>query len=71
MPKIFSKVITHRLNIDPKVRLVRQKKRSFTPERQKVINEEVDKLLETGFIKEANYLDWLTKIVMVRQANKK
>ena len=47
--EILSKVITHRLNIDPKVRLVRQKKRSFAPERQKIIDEKIDKLLADGF----------------------
>ena len=38
-------IITHRLNISPSFKLVKQKRRSFAPERQKVINEEVSKLL--------------------------
>ena len=57
MPDIPSEIITYWLKIDPKVRPVRQKKKSFTPERQKVIDEEVDKLLTTGFIRKANYPD--------------
>ena len=57
MSEISSEVITHRLNIDPKVRSVTQKKRSFAPERQKIIYEEVDKLIMTGLIREANYSD--------------
>ena len=35
-------VITHRLNVSPSFK---QKRRSFAPERQKAINEEVSKLL--------------------------
>ena len=34
-------VITHRLNVNPSFKPVKQKRRSFTPERQKAINEEV------------------------------
>ena len=71
MPKIFLEIITHWLNIDPKMRPVGQRKRPFAPERQKVIDEEVDKLLATGFIREVNYPDWLTNIVMVRKVNEK
>ena len=38
-------IITHRLNVMPSFKPVNQKRRSFAPERQKVINEEVGKLL--------------------------
>ena len=68
---ISSKVITHRLNIDPKIKSVRQKKRPFAIEMQKIIDEEVDKLLTIGFIKKTNYPDWLANVVMVRKANEK
>ena len=43
-------VITHKLNISPFFKPVKQKKRSFAPERQKVINEEVNKLLQAKAI---------------------
>ena len=39
-------VITHRLNTNPSFKSVKQKRRSFAPERQKAINEEVGKLLQ-------------------------
>ena len=38
-------VITHKLNVSPSFKPIKQKRRSFAPERQKAINEEVDKLL--------------------------
>ena len=71
MSEIPLEIITHRLNINPNVKPVRQKKRPFAPERQKIIDEEVDKLLAAGFIREATYPDWLTNVVMVRKTNEK
>ena len=38
-------VITHKLNVNPSSKLVKQKRRSVALERQKEINEEVFKLL--------------------------
>ena len=38
-------IITHKLNISPSFKPIKQKRRSFAPERQKEINEEVNKLL--------------------------
>ena len=45
--------------------------RPFAPERQKVINEEIDKLLAADFIRKATYPDWLATIVMVKKVNRK
>ena len=71
MSKISINVIMHKLNIDSKYRLVQQKKKSFTPKRYKVIDEEVDKLLKAKFIKEAQYPKWITNIVVVKKMNEK
>ena len=62
-------VITHRLNISPSFKPVKQKRRSFTPERQKAINEEVGKLLQEDAIREVEYPEWLAKVVLVKKAN--
>ena len=48
-------IITHRLNVSPSFKPVKQKRRSFALERQKAINEEVDKLLKAGAIREVEY----------------
>ena len=61
-------VITHRLNVSPSFKPVKQKRRSFAPERQKAINEEVDKLLQVGAIREVEYLEWLANVVLVKKA---
>ena len=64
-------VITHKLNINPSFKPVKQKRRSFAPKRQKAINEEVNKLLQAKAIREVEYLDWLTNVVLVKKANGK
>ena len=50
MPGIDLSVIVHRLNVNSASSPIRQKKRVFTQERDKVVAEEVRKLLEAGFI---------------------
>ena len=63
-------IITHRLNVSPSFKPVKQK-RSFASERQKEINEEVGKLLQAGAIREVEYPKWLANVVLVKKANGK
>ena len=63
--------ITHRLNTNPSFKPVKQKRRSFAPERQKAINEEVSKLLQVEAIREVEYPEWLANVVLVKKANGK
>ena len=51
-------LITHRLNVNPSFKPVKQKKRSFAPERQKAI-------------REVEYPEWLANVVLVKKANSK
>ena len=71
MPGIDPSVIVHRLNVNPASIPIRQKKRVFVQEREKVIAEEVRKLQEADFIREVYYPDWLANVVMVMMANGK
>ena len=64
-------VITHKLNANPSFKPVKQKRRSFASERQKVINEEVGKLLQAQAIREVEYPEWLAKVALVKKANGK
>ena len=64
-------VITHKLNINPSFKPVKQKSRSFALERQKAINEEVGKLLQAGAIRDVEYPEWLANVVLVKKANGK
>ncbi|XP_074290386.1 uncharacterized protein LOC141617112 [Silene latifolia] len=45
------------------------KKRKFAPERNTIINEEVDKLLDMRMIREVMYPKWLANVVMVQKKN--
>ena len=64
-------VITHMLNVSPSFKPIKQKRRSFAPERQKAINKEVGKLLQAGAIKEVEYPEWLANVVLVKKSNGK
>ena len=64
-------VITHKLNVSPSFKPIKQKRRSFPPERQKAINEEVGKLLQERAIREVEYPEWLANVVFVKKANEK
>ena len=71
MGRVDLAVITHRLNVSPSYKPVKQKKRIFTPERQKAINEEVGKLLQAKAIREVEYLEWLANVVLIKKENDK
>ena len=71
MPGILASIIQHRLNIDPEKKLVQQKRRVFASERNKVVMDEVNKLLATNFIRKVHYPKWLVNVVMVKKANGK
>ena len=60
-------VISHKLNIDPTFKPIKEKRRKFTPERNKVINNEVDNLLKTGKIREVKYPDWLANVMVIQK----
>jgi hypothetical protein len=68
MPGIDLNIISHRLNIDPTAKPVKQKKRNFAPERNKALAEEVDKLMDANFIREVHYPDWLANVVMDKKS---
>ena len=71
MPGIDKKIIQHCLNINPECKPVQQKRRIFAPEHNKVVTEEVEKLLEADFIREVFYPNWLANVVMEKKSNGK
>jgi hypothetical protein len=71
MPGIPREVIEHHLKIHPDARLVRQKPRKQSIERQNFIREEIRKLLQAGFIEEVYHPVWLANPVVVPKANRK
>ncbi|KAK1668161.1 hypothetical protein QYE76_056320 [Lolium multiflorum] len=69
MPGLDPRIATHKLAIDPQFRPVKQKPRHLRPEFQDSVIAEVDKLITAGFIKEAQYTEWLSSIVPVEKKN--
>ncbi|KAL6320610.1 hypothetical protein AAG906_008610 [Vitis piasezkii] len=65
MPEIHPLIASHRLNILPSSRPIGQKVRWFHPDRQRIIQDEIDKLLAARFIREVEHPDWLAKVVVV------
>ncbi|GFZ00843.1 hypothetical protein Acr_14g0004780 [Actinidia rufa] len=57
-------VAMHKLFTKPEYSPVRQKRRKFAPERLKVIEDEVNKLIKANVVQEAHYPDWLANVVV-------
>ena len=64
MPGISTKVIQHRLNVDPE-------KKPTSPKQNQAITDEVNILLVADFIYEVYYLDWLANVILVKKVNGK
>ena len=58
-------VASHKLNIIPATKPIRQKVRRFHPENHQIIHTEVDNLLRAGYIREVKYPEWLANVVVV------
>ena len=69
MTRINLNVMCHRLNIDPRNRGIRQKRRPISGERAEALKAEVDRLQKVGLVKEAYYPEWLANPVLVKKAN--
>ncbi|XP_059668916.1 uncharacterized protein LOC132314009 [Cornus florida] len=61
----------HSLNVNPNAKPIRQRQRRIAPKRNRIIAEEVNRLLDAGFIREVYYLNWLSNVVVVRKKNGK
>ncbi len=68
---IDTSIVMHKLNVDPKAHLVKQKRRAFNPERYAAISDEVEKMKSSGAIREVHYPEWIANVVMVKKVNGK
>lgn len=64
-------IMVHKLNVDPDYWPVKEKRRSYAPERNKAAVEEEKKLLQAKFIREVYDPDWLANVVMVKKSSSK
>ena len=71
MPGISPVHASHKLNVAPFAKPVRQKVRRFHPDRHSIIQAEVDNLLQNGFIRAVKYPEWLANVVVVPKKGNK
>ncbi|GKV13510.1 hypothetical protein SLEP1_g24510 [Rubroshorea leprosula] len=69
MPGIPPSVSQHKLSTNPLKKPVAQKRRLFGGERLQAIKEEVEKLLQIGFVRKVDYCEWVANPVLVKKAN--
>ena len=65
MPGLDPSIATHKIPINEDAHPVKQKLRRMRPDIQNKVKQEIVKLLEAGFIRVANYPDWVANIVPV------
>ena len=65
MPGLDPSIATHKIPIRPDILPIKQKLRRMRPDIQDKVKQEVMKLLEAGFIRVANYPEWVANIVPV------
>ena len=56
---------SHKLNVAPSSRPIKQRVRRFHLNRHQIIQAEVDNLLDAGFIRKVKYPEWLANVVVV------
>ena len=62
-------IMDHKLNVDPLHKPVIQKKRHMGAKRAAATTAEVQKLLEAGFARKCQYLEWISNAVLVKKSN--
>jgi len=68
---INPEVICHKLSIRADAKPVKQKPRRMNEERSCAFSNEVDRLLQAGFIRKTFYPDWLSNSVLAKKKNGK
>ncbi|GKV43023.1 hypothetical protein SLEP1_g50365 [Rubroshorea leprosula] len=71
MPAIPMELTVHKLSTDPTKRPVVQKRHLFGPEKQAAIDEEIQKLLQAGFIRRVEYSELVSNPVLIKKPNGK
>ena len=69
MPRLDPRLVVHTLNVDLEAKQVAQLARLFHTEIEEQIVKEVQKLLDTGFIKPIQHPRWLSNIVPIMKKN--
>jgi hypothetical protein len=69
MPELSRELVEHHLPIKAGFRPYKEGAWNFKPEIVGRVKEEVDRLLQAGFIQPCQYADWVSNIVPVEKKN--
>lgn len=67
MSGLSRELVEHQLPIKPVFRPFKQRTRPFHPNLCPNIKDEINRLLEAGFIRPCRYADWVSNIVLVEK----
>ncbi|XP_071718892.1 uncharacterized protein [Rutidosis leptorrhynchoides] len=67
MTGVPREIAEHKLNANPNLTPVRQKKRGMAPERSEWLKAEVDKLVKANILREVRYQTWVANPVLVKK----
>ena len=68
---IPAEITEHRIVLEEDARPIRQRQHRLNPKNSLMVKEELDKLLQVGFIYAIPYSEWISPIVMVPKKNGK
>ncbi|XP_042401049.1 uncharacterized protein LOC121991090 [Zingiber officinale] len=71
LPGVKPEVAEHKLHLLTDSRPVKQKKRNFSVDQNKIIRAEVDQLRKAGHVREVQFPSWLSNVVLVKKPNNK
>jgi hypothetical protein len=69
MSGIDPAVACHRLNVNPNMKYVAQRRRRQTPQKAKVVKTIVGRLIQEKFSFEIHYTEWLSNVVLVKKTS--
>jgi hypothetical protein len=64
-------IIEHKLQVNPNVKPRKKKLQGMSQEKVEAAKAEVQRLLDTGFIRGVTYPQWLANVVVFRKKNEK
>ena len=67
MPCLDPKLVTHKTNVDPKSKPMKQPVRKYHLDVEEKVKVEVNKLLKARFIEEIKCPEWLANIVLIKK----
>lgn len=71
MPRLSPEVVQHIIPIRDDAKPVQQRPYDMNPKYEMIVKEEIDKLLDAGFIYEIEHTEWVSPIVIVTKKNGK